>query len=75
MATTNSPFPTMCSPNAAGNFSRDEYSDMVSVKLISAAPLTNPQMTNQIIIMVQSVCSAITVKDRDVGEFVAVFKC
>lgn len=66
-ATTKSPFPTMCNPKAAGSFSRDEYSDMVMVKFIRAAPLTNPHITSQIIIMVQSVCSAITVRDRDGG--------
>lgn len=67
-ATTKSPLPTICKPKAAGSFSRDAYSDMVMVKLIRAAPLTNPHITSQIIIMVQSLCSAITVRDRDGGE-------
>lgn len=68
-ATTNNPFPTMCSPKAAGSFSREEYSDIVIVKLIKAAPLTNPHITNQIINIVQSVCSAITAKNRNINEY------
>lgn len=65
IATTKSPFPTIWRPKAAGSFSKDEYSDIVIVKLINAAPLKKPQITNQIIIMVQSVCSARTVRNRN----------
>lgn len=68
-ATTNNPFPTICNPNAAGSFSNDEYSDIVMVKLIRAAPRTNPHMINHISIFVHSVCSAMTVKNRNCDEY------
>lgn len=51
-ATTNRPFPTICKPKAAGSFSRVEYSDIVMVKFIRAAPRTNPHITNHINIFV-----------------------
>jgi hypothetical protein len=65
IATTKRPLPTMWRPNAAGNFSNDEYSDMVMVKLMRAAPLKNPQITSQTRIIVQSVCSARTGRNRN----------
>lgn len=58
---TNTAFPTMCHPNAAGNFSNEEYSLTVSVKLLSAIPRKNPAMQSQAIIEDNSVCSARTV--------------
>lgn len=64
IATTKSPFPTICSPKAAGSFSKDEYSDMVIVKLIRAAPRKKPHITSHIKILVQSVCSASTGSNR-----------
>jgi len=48
-ATMNSPLATMCSPNAAGSLSRLQYSDIVSVKLMSVAPLKNPLITSAVI--------------------------
>lgn len=57
-AAMNSPLATMWSPNAAGNFSRLQCSDIVSVKLMSVAPLKNPFITRVTINAVYSVCSA-----------------
>jgi len=61
---TNNPFPTICHPNAAGNFSSDEYSLTVRVKLLSAIPRKKPAMHSQTIMFVNSVCSAKTVTWR-----------
>lgn len=57
-------FPTMCQPNAAGSFSSDEYSLTVNVKLLSAIPRKNPAMQSQTIMLVTSVCSAKTKKEK-----------
>jgi hypothetical protein len=57
-AAMNSPLATIWSPNAAGNFSRLQCSDIVSVKLMSVAPLKNPFITRVTIRAVYSVCSA-----------------
>lgn len=57
---TKIPFPTMCHPNAAGNFSNDEYSLTVSVKLLSAMPRKKPAMQSHTIMDENSVCSAKT---------------
>lgn len=59
---TKIPFPTMCHPNAAGNFSSDEYSLTVRVKLLSAIPRKKPAMQSQTIIFVNLVCSAKTIE-------------
>lgn len=52
----------MCSPKAAGSFSNEQCSDIVSVKLLKAAPLKNPDTDNQAMIGIQAVCSAKTVR-------------
>lgn len=57
---TKTPLPTICQPNAAGNVSSEQYSDTVSVKLLSAMPRKNPQMNSQSITWLYSVCSAMT---------------
>jgi len=66
-ATMNRPLATMWSPNAAGNFSRLQCSDIVSVKLIRVASLKNPFSTSVIINAVYSVCSASAVTLQDIG--------
>lgn len=55
---TKSPFPTICHPKAAGNFSNDEYSLTVSVKLLNAIPLKKPAIQSHTIIDENSVCNA-----------------
>lgn len=62
---TNIAFPTMCHPKAAGNFSNEEYSLTVRVKLLSAIPRKNPATQSQTIIEVNSVCSAKTVEREE----------
>ena len=62
---TNIPFPTICHPNAAGNFSSDEYSLTVRVKLLSAIPRKKPAMHSQTIMFENSVCSAKTVVENE----------
>lgn len=57
---TNIPLPTICHPNAAGNFSSDEYSLTVKVKLLNATPRKKPQIHSHTINADQSVCSAKT---------------
>lgn len=59
---TKIPFPTICHPNAAGSFSKDEYSLTVRVKLLSAIPRKKPATQSHIIIDENSVCSAKTAK-------------
>lgn len=61
---TKIPFPTICHPNAAGSFSKDEYSLTVRVKLLSAMPRKKPATQSHIIIDENSVCSAKTAKKR-----------
>jgi len=61
---TNSALPTRCHPKADGNFSREQYSETVSVKLLNAEPRKNPQMDNHTISCVHSVCSAMTKNNR-----------
>lgn len=62
--TTKIPLPTICQPNAAGSFSKEEYSDTVNVKLLNAIPLKNPQIDSHTIKDVHPVCSAKTKKKR-----------
>lgn len=61
-ATTNKPFPTLCSPKAAGSFSKVEYSDIQIAKFINADPLTNPAIASQVSIIGFSTCIAKTEK-------------
>lgn len=58
------PFPTMCQPKAAGSCSSEQYSETVSVKLLSAMPRKKPQMNSHIITCPYSVCSAVTATTR-----------
>jgi hypothetical protein len=57
---TNSALPTICKPNADGNFSNDEYSLTVNVKLLNAIPRKKPATQSHAIIDENSVCSAKT---------------
>lgn len=63
-AVTNSALPTICQPKAAGNFSSEQYSDTVNVKLLSAEPRKKPHIDSQTMSSVQPVCSAITIYKR-----------
>lgn len=61
---TNKALPTKCQPKAEGNFSSEQYSETVSVKLLSADPLKKPHIDSHTISCVQSVCSAITEREK-----------
>lgn len=63
-ATTKTALPTMCQPNAAGSFSKLQYSDTVKVKLLKATPRKKPVIDSQINRFVQSVCSATTATEK-----------
>lgn len=63
-ATTKTALPTMCQPNAAGSFSKLQYSDTVKVKLLKATPRKKPVIDSQTNKFVQSVCSATTVTEK-----------
>lgn len=58
--TTKSALPTKCQPKADGNFSSEQYSETVRVKLLSADPLKNPHIESHTSNCDHSVCSAIT---------------
>lgn len=61
---TKTALPTRCQPKAEGSFSSEQYSETVRVKLLSAEPRKKPQIESHHMSCVQSVCSAMTAKER-----------
>ena len=64
IATMNKPLATIWSPKAAGSFSRLQCSEIVSVKLMSVAPLKNPFISRVIRSALYVVCSASATEEK-----------